>query len=148
MSIGTEVIKDALKKIGAHSIAAPAAPETIIEGRDVLNSMIQQWETQGIKLGVVPLDAPGDELSEPLDSRNAIVNNLAVEMAPFFDNGQNVVSPSLAANAQRTFNIIKDTYQEFTVSNKIPSSTLPVGAGNRRNRNRRVFFGKNVTLGS
>ena len=109
--------------------------------------MLQLWLSQGIDLGIVPLDAPGDELGEPLDSRNAIIDNLALRISPDFDNGNTVVSPQLTSNAKREFNLIKNLYQIVDVPLKIVSSTLPVGQGNKTGLTRtRVFKGVGGTI--
>lgn len=131
MTTGTDIVEKALKLIGANSIAAPAAPETVVEGADALNSMLQTWTSQGIDLGIVPLEAPGDELGEPNDATNAIIENLALILAPNFDNGKMVVSVTLEKNAKRDYNIVKNLYQIVTIPNKVVSSTLPKGAGNK-----------------
>lgn len=140
MSDGTFIIESALKRIGAHSIAQPAAPETISEGRDVLNSMLQLWLSWGIELGVVPLDAPGDELGEPLDVRNAIIDNLALLLSPDFDNGSEIVSPQLKNNARQGFQIVKQLYRKSIIPNKQMSGTTPRGQGNIIGVNSRTFF--------
>ena len=90
MSSGTELIKEALQEIGADSIVASANPEVIESGRVKLRSLIQYWTTQGIDLGLTPIDAAGDEVSEPLDARQAIVDNLALMLEPSLDNGKKV----------------------------------------------------------
>lgn len=146
MSSGTEIIQQALKRIGAHGITQPAAPETIVVGRDILNSMLQMWLSEGIDLGIVPLDAPGEELGEPLDARNAIIDNLALWLSPDFDNGENIVSEQLMSNARKGKNIIRNLYQDVVIPLKIVSSTLPVGQGNRTGFLRRVFKGKGGTV--
>ena len=63
MSTGTEIIERALQRIGAHSKVQPAAPETIIEGMNTLNSMIQLWISWGVDIQTVIIDDPGQELS-------------------------------------------------------------------------------------
>jgi hypothetical protein len=147
MSSGTFIILSALKRIGANSLAQPASPEAVVEGRDVLNSMLQLWLSENIDLGIVPLDAPGDELGEPLDSRNAIIDNLALRLSPLFDNGNNVVSPQLASNAKREFGLIRNLYQVVDVPLKVVSSTLPVGSGNKTGLARqRIFKGIGGTV--
>lgn len=148
MSAGTEIIEFALKEIGANSIAAPADAESIVIGRDTLNSMLQMWLSIGIDLGIVPLDAPGDELGEPLDATQAIIDNLAVELAPNFDNGKVVVSPTLRNNARRNYETIKSLYQTLSIPDKVLSSTLPRGAGNTRGVRRQVFEGSGGTVPS
>lgn len=140
MTIGTEIIKDGLKRIGAHSIVQPAAPETIVEGMDILNSMLQLWASWGIDIQFVPLEVPGDNLAEPMDAKNAIIDNLALAMSANFDNGENIVSPMLLSNARNGFDMVKTLYQTFKIPKKRPSSTLPRGAGNQKGNWTEVFF--------
>jgi len=146
MSTGTEIIERALQGIGAHSIVSPASPSSIVLGKEKLNSMLEMWLSQGIDIGFTPLDAPGDELSEPNDTKNGIIANLSLELAPDFDNGKQIVSPELRRNAKVGFTNIKNLYQKITIPQKVVSSTLPKGAGNRRWGNRRVFFPKGGTV--
>jgi len=148
MSSGTSIILDSLEEIGAHSVLSAANPEAIEKGRKKLNSMLQLWLSRGVRLGITPLDAAGDELSEPADSRNAIVANLALELAPSFDNGGNVVSQTLLSNARRTFNLVKDIYRVVEIPTKIISSTTPIGSGNRVTFNQRIFKGRGGTVGN
>ena len=145
MSSGTKIIESALKLIGAHSIAAPADAESVELGMETLNSMLQLWLSKQIDLGISPLDAPGDEVDEPLDSTQAIIDNLAVALGPNFDNGGEVVSQTLRVNANNGYNSIKSLYQVFTIPDKVVSSTLPRGAGNRSGR---TFAGKGATVAS
>lgn len=140
MSSGTYIITSALKRIGAASIVQPADPETIIEGRDILKSMLQLWLSWGIILSFSPLDAPGDELGEPLDTRNAIIDNLALLLAPDFDNGRGNVSAQLKANARNGLAQVKQIYRPLTVPRRRVSSTTPRGEGNVNGIKTRVFF--------
>ena len=144
MSIGTEIIKDALGEIGAHSVAAPANPEAIELGKRKLNSMCEIWLSKDIRFGFTPLSVPGDELNEPADVRNGIVSNLALLLAPSFDNGRQIVSPSLKSAASAGFREIQRLYQRVDVPDKGVSSTLPRGQGNKRRANE--FFGRNATI--
>lgn len=141
MSTGTDVIHDALQRIGAHSVASPAAPESVDHGRKVLNGMLQEWEGLYISLGTVPLEQPGEELSEPMDAYNGIVENLAIRLAPDFSSGKQVASEELKRNARRSFTTIKKLYQRFTLPKPVVSSTMPMGAGNMRGTWRRTFAG-------
>ena len=140
MSSGTQIILDALKEIGAHSIANPAGGETISDVKRKLDSMLQMWLTDGIDLGVLPINLPAEELNEPMDARNAIVQNLAIEASPLFDNGVAIVSEALRSNARSNYLKIKDHYQIVTIPRKVVSSTLPMGAGNRRGGYSNTFF--------
>ncbi len=133
MSRGTEIIIDALQNIGVVSVVTPPAPESIEQGRRALNSMLEMWLSRNIVIGTHPLDVAGDELSEPGDARNAIVANLALQLAPLFSNGKQIVSPELRSNARRGFMSIKSLYGSVTIPPKVLSSTTPLGAGNRQN---------------
>jgi len=140
MSTGTVIIERALQLIGANSVVAPATPDSIVLGMENLNSMLEMWLSDNIELGYTPLEAPGDELNEPIDSRNGIISNLSLFIAPAFDNGKQIVSPSLTRSANRDFNKIKALYQRLTIPDKVVSSTLPVGQGNQRGFRQRAFF--------
>ena len=146
MSSGTSIIESALQRISAHSVATPAQPESIMLGMERLNSMIQDWESRGIILGCVPLSAPGDELSEPYDAKNGIIDNLAIEVSPDFDSGKPIVSNQLSINARRGYAFIERQNRVLTIPDKVPSSTLPRGAGNSREVGRKVFAGSGAKI--
>ena len=146
MSTGTVIIERALQVIGAHSIASPADPESIVLGMEKLNSMLEMWLTDDIKIGTTPLEVPGDELNEPSDTRNGIINNLAIELAPDFDNGKIVVSPQLTQNVRIDFIRIEKRYGTISIPKRVVSSTLPRGAGNNRGFRSRTFFSKGSTI--
>ena len=146
MSTGTAIIQRALQAIGADSIVSPADPDSIVLGFERLNSMLEMWLSIGIVIGFTPLKVPGDELNEPPDTRNGIIASLALQLAPYFDNGGVVASPVLERDARLGYANIKNLYQKIVIPNKVVSSTLPVGAGNRHGTGRRVFFTKGAAL--
>ena len=146
MSIGTDIIQEALNQIGAHSIVSPADPESIVKAMKVLNSMLQLWLSKSIDMGTTPLKNPGDELNEPLDGRQVIIYNLAVKTAPMFENGKVIVSQDLKRNALSGFDDIRSLYQVITIPDKVVSSTLPRGQGNTRFRDFRIFQGHGTTI--
>ncbi len=147
MSSGTSIIEDALKRIKVVSVAVPSSPEQVTDGLVILNSMIQLWSSKGIKLGTVPIETAGSDLNEPIDARSAIVDNLALMMAPLYDGGTSkaIVSEELRRNARLAD--LKTQYQDFTIPQKVASSTLPKGAGNYRGFRTRVFNPKGGELG-
>ncbi len=147
MSTGTKIIEDALALIGAHSVAAPAEPESIARGRDRLNDMLEQWLSQKIVLNHNPLKDAGDDLAEPADTTMAITENLAIALSPLFDNGVGIVSPTLRGNANANYQIVKSLYERLTIPKKVVSSTTPKGEGNSRGSYNRVFFQQGETLG-
>ena len=148
MTIGTAIIERALQKIGVHSKFSPASPESFVLGMENLNSMLELWLSKNIQIGFTPLETPGDELNEPPDTTNGIVDNLAIQLAPDFDNGQEVVSASLARNANIQMIEIKRIYQKIIVPPKVVSSTLPTGQGNQRLGRNRNFFPKGGVIGN
>lgn len=125
---------------------SPASPGSVVLGMENLNSMLELWLSRNIQIGFTPLSVPGDELNESRDVRNGIISNLAVYMAPDFDNGKDIVSSTLKRNAAIDFAQIKALYQKIPIPDKVVSSTLPVGAGNNRGSRRRAFFQQGETI--
>jgi len=148
MSTGTEIIQGAGRKIGVHSPVDPMTSESLIVGLEILNSMLQLWQSQAIKFEFVPITSPTEDIFEPPDTTNAIKNNLAIAMAPDFQNGEIIVSQELKALAESDYEWIKTLYQVFTIPNKIASSLLPRGAGNSKGIFRKVFTGTGGTIGN
>lgn len=146
MSTGTALVQDAARLIGAHSILAPLDDDSIVLGVEVLNNMMQLWLSQDIKLAFVPLEVPASNMAEPGDARNAIVEQLALQLAPYFFNGKSVVTPDLKMRARVDFMWLKNLYQTFDIPNRTVSATLPKGEGNSKGVDRQIFFGNNATI--
>ena len=141
MSSGTFIVQSALQEIGAHSLASPAPPEVIENTANRLNKMLQRWFSWGIKIAFTPLEAPGDELSEPADTTEAIIFNLALDISGGFSNGTAaIVSPDLRRNARVTFSQVKQLYRKLIVPPRQISSTTPRGQGNVNGVRNRIFF--------
>lgn len=147
MSTGAKIIERALEAIGAHSAVSPASSGSIILGMEELNSMLEMWLSNDIAIGFTPLSVPSEELNEAADTRNGIISNLAVQLAPFFDNGKVIVSPALQRDATVSYNRIASLYQNLTIPAKVVSSTLPVGQGNNRYFRSRTYFSRGQTIG-
>lgn len=149
MSSGTSIIQEALQNIDSHSVVDPAIPESITLGMRRLNSWLQLLLSNDIDLGTTPLKVPGDELNEPLDARQAIIDNLSILLAPTFESeGRSIVSPTLMRNAKAGLIAIETLYLNHTIPDKVISSTTPLGAGNTRGTRRRVFVGPGATIPS
>ena len=149
MSTGTFIVQRALQQIGAHSQIRKARASSIEDGFQSLGWMLQLWLSQGINLGIKPISAPGDEVDEPEDATQVIIDNLAIVLAPDREGGKDVVSPTLRTNANRGFHTLKSLYQEFNIPDKVLSSTTPRGAGNRnRFFNERIFAGRGHSIPS
>ncbi len=143
MSAGTFVIEESLKLLGAHSLVAAADNETMTSAMHRLNGMIQRWESEGIKTGATWLEASGDELNEPMDATNAIIDNLALELSPGFKDS---VPERLTINAGLGKGIVESLYQSITINPKVASAHLLRGQGNKSGYSNDVFFGPDRTV--
>jgi hypothetical protein len=144
MSTGLKIIRGALSRLGAHTVVKPANPESVENGRIVLNSYISQLQDDSIDFGAVPLDAVGDELSEPQGVTNALMDNLAILLQP--DHPGTQISQQLKANANIGYNHIVRKYQTITIPKPVVRETMPLGQGNRP-ASGRVFAKKDSTVG-
>ena len=145
MSTGTKIVQSALQKIGAHTAVKQANPTSLENGRNKLNSYIADLQDQDIEFGAVPIEALGDELSEPLGLTNAIEDNLAILLQP--DHPGSEISGQLRVNAAVGFNKMKGRYKTRTIPKQVVRSTLPKGAGNRGFNQSDAFFNEGDTLG-
>ena len=132
MSSGTYIVKRALQKIGAASAVSEPSPEALDTGFGALNSMISMWTSLGIDTGATKLSVIADELNEKEDCRAAIISNLAIKMAPDFDNGKQIVSQALASEARSELGLVKSLYRTISIPKKVVSSTLPKGQGTKK----------------
>lgn len=129
MSTGTKIVQGALSRLGAHSVVRPAGPEAIETAKDTLNSLIAEWQDDEIDIGAVPLDAVGDELSEPMGLTNTVMDLLAIRLQPLFPGLK--ISNDLRVNANKGMQNIIVKYQSITISKPVARETLPMGQGNR-----------------
>ncbi len=146
MSTGTYIVTRALQKIGAHTVLKPANSDSLDNGKMVLNSYISELQDDNIDTGAVPLDAIGDELSEPQGITNQIVNNLAILLEPDHPGAQ--ISPQLRVNAAKGAAMIRRKYKVTVIPKQVVRETLPKGSGNRENHYYDdVYFGKGEEIG-
>lgn len=143
MSTGTKLVQGALSRIGAHSPIRPASPESIDVGKDALNSMHAKWQDDNIEFGAVPLQAVGDEFSEPMGLTNTIMDNLAVELQPLFPGTQ--ISLDLRVNANKSYQDLLTKAQPITIPKQVVRETLPIGQGNKARH--RTFFSPGAEIG-
>lgn len=139
MSSGVDIIIDAYRRIGVTSSQTEVESESIVSAVPILNSMIEMWRTNwDIELTTInPLKVAGDPFDEPIDTRNGIVDNLAILLAPNFNKP---ISPDLRLNAKNGFEDIRDSYSDTEVPIMQFSSTTPRGAGNTRGIKPRVYM--------
>ena len=143
MSAGTAILHEALGKVKAHSVVSLAPPESMTLALNTLNSMLQTWLSRGIDMGTMPLNAHADELGEPMDARNGIVNNLAIAVAPDFSY---TPSRELMLAASTGLDEITKQYGSVTIPRRKVSSTMPLGAGYSKGPRRKVFAGTDTTI--
>lgn len=143
MSTGLKIVHGALQRIGAHSPIRPAGPEAIETSKDTLNSMIAMWQDDNIEFGAVPLNAVGDEFSEPLGLTNTVMDNLAILLQPQFPGTQ--ISVKLESNANKGYQDLLTKAQEITIPKQVVRETLPIGQGNKSRH--RTFFGPGGEIG-
>jgi len=149
MTTGTKIIHAALQRIGGHSPLSPANPESIQTSLDTLNSFVAELVDDNVDMGCVPLTEPGGDLSEPLGARNAIIDNLAIELQPMFPG--TLVSPELKANASKGMSKIRTQWEKVVIPKRIVRDSLPKGEGNKPKHGNsyygNTFFEEGDTLG-
>jgi len=143
MSTGTKLVQGALSRIGAHSPIRPAGPEAIDVGKDTLNSMYAGWQDDTIEFGAVPLQAVGDEFSEPMGLTNTVMDNLAILLQPLFPGSQ--ISADLRVNANKGYQDLLTKAQTITIPKQVVRDTLPIGQGNRSRH--KTFFSAGGEIG-
>lgn len=144
MSTGTKIVQTALFKIGKYSPLKPTNPETLEEVLNALNSMTAEHLDDCIDYGAVPLQALGDEYSEPQGMFNTITNLLAIECVTLFPG--TVVSTELARQARIGKDKMEAKYKTLEVPNRTTGETLPKGQGNKAYWNR-TYFADGTELG-
>lgn len=140
MSTAKFIILQSLTRIGKNSPLKKAKAADISAGLSSLQSFMEMLGTMRIILPTNPVRGSSDELGETLDTRNALIDNLAIEIATNYDNGQVIVSETLAVNAAKGMAFLKTYYRNSVALNKVPGSTLPVGAGRARGIKPRIYF--------
>lgn len=143
MSSALKIITPALRKIGVQSPLKPASPESIDEALQELVSMMEKWVTIGYETGINQIESTSDELNEPADLKNIIIDNLACEIAPLYSFS---VSAQLLSKAADGMTFLEKYYRKVVVLNKNISSTAPRGAGNTRGLKPRIFFKNDAVL--
>ncbi len=147
MSIGTKVIQKALGHLRVHSVLQPASPEAIVEGMDALNSMVAEWQDDwAIEMGCMPLEVPGDELSEPMGATKNIQYCLAMVLSADYPGAQ--MNPKLPGLADKGFESIKRVWGTVEIPKVVVRGTLPTGQGNKGSgRWHNTFFPKGSEIG-
>lgn len=135
MSTAISRVQRALFLNGASSPINPASSELIQLAFEDLVSMLINWASLNINIGVTIPENQADELNNPPDTDLVIAYQLAVLSAPTF---QLEASRATRSKALMLYNGLLTTY----APHPLPEwpDTLPVGEGNMRGTKPRVFF--------
>lgn len=126
MATGTRIITRALTRLGIRASETAIEPDELKDGLDLLNDMLSNWEEAGYNLGFSPVSNLADEVRIPRGANAAVVDALAVLMAPEYSRP---VSQALLVAAKLSFdNMLKANV--FIGDVDMPS-TLPRGSGNQ-----------------
>ena len=106
--------------------------------------MHAKWQDDNIEFGAVPLQAVGDEFSEPMGLTNTIMDNLAIELQPLFPGTQ--ISADLRVNANKSYQDLLTKAQPITIPKQVVRETLPIGQGNKSRH--RTFFAPGEDIGN
>lgn len=124
MATVSEVIIDALDQILVRASESPLEADETQSAIRALNNMMTAWDADGLPLGFELVTGPGDPVTVPDSTLEAIIFNLAVRLAPQFGV---TVGPGLAINARQSFQSL--TLQIVRISPSAFPSNTPVGTG-------------------
>jgi hypothetical protein len=125
-----EYINASLGEIGIATYFFDLAPEQQQSCKLRLNTLMAQWNAQGIRLAYnMPATPDGgdldDETGTPDTAWQAIVSNLAIAIAPMFGKTPNAETKVMA---KRSFNTIASIAAQPV---EVQLRQLPAGAGNK-----------------
>lgn len=119
------LISDALGEILVSAAEQPVEAAQMSGAIRVLNRMMAAWSSAGIALGYTAITGPSDAITVPDGALDGLVTNLAVRLAPQYDES---VTPELLKAANDGMKAIR---QIAVTTTRTPyPCTLPVGSGN------------------
>lgn len=120
-----EIIQAAFSKIGLGPYAYDAQPEDVDSALSDLNGMMALWDTEGVKVGYPMGDDADLDWAIPDDARQAVINGLALEVAPGFGR---TPAPATVLAARRGYNAL---LRKSTVipTLRLNTAYVPAGAG-------------------
>lgn len=126
MASGADIVNGALRKLGVKPADDTITGQEMLDGIEVLNDMLIEWENSGIRLGFAPIADSADIIRVPRGTEEAIKGNLAGRLAPEYGKQ---VTPTLAAGISlATDSMLRIISKPLDV--KFPDS-LPLGSGNQ-----------------
>lgn len=126
-----QFVEAAFEEIGLAAYVFDLQPEQMNMALRRLDAMLATWNTKGIRLGYPLPSTPGagdlDEDSNVPDAANqAIILNLAIQLAPAFGKATSMDTKRNAKDAYRGLLMISTRPMEM----QMPGS-MPAGAGNK-----------------
>ena len=126
-----QFVEAAFEEIGLANYTFDLQPEQLQSALRRLDSMVLEWNAQGVRLGYPapssPQDSDLDEQTNVPDSAwEAIIANLAVRIAPGYGK---TVSPDTKATAKNAYNVLLQR-ATFPLEKQLPE-TMPIGQGNK-----------------
>ena len=125
MTTVSQLAQASLRRVLVQGSEADLEPDEYVDFIFALNNFMAQLEIDGMCLGYSPVTDITDELNVPDGVINALIDNLAIAIAPDY---AGTVSPELAAAAQKG-EILLRKISVVTKRTKMPSG-LPKGSGN------------------
>jgi hypothetical protein len=125
MTTYSDVIRDALGKIGVLDETEQPSAEQANTGLRALTAMLDDWETRGIDVGFASGSELNDTVSIDDDAIRAVTLSLAVELCPDFEREPPPRLLNLADNAFRR--LLRDA-----MNDQLPEANMahmPRGSG-------------------
>ena len=126
-----QFITGAFEEIGLADYVFDLQPEQLQSALRRLDSMMMEWNAQGIRLGYPIASSPQDsdldtETNTPDSAWEAVITNLAIRIAPGYGKA---VSPDTKVSAKGAYNILLQR-ATYPLEQQLPS-TMPIGQGNK-----------------
>lgn len=126
-----QFVTGAFEEIGLSDYVFDLQPEQLEAALRRLDSMMMEWNAQGIRLGYPIASSPQDsdldtETNTPDSAWEAVITNLAIRIAPGYGK---TVSLDTKVSAKNAYNILLQR-ATFPLEKQLPE-TMPIGQGNK-----------------
>lgn len=124
MATANYIVTRALSRLGVKQVETPIEASELDDGVSLLNEMLTNWEPVH-HLGFTKVTSSNDEVSIPSVSELAVIDALAISMAPEYNIP---VPPWLAVAAEKSMDNMMIALTH--IGDVDMPSTLPLGSGN------------------
>lgn len=131
-----QVLKQALQEIITQASESPLESDEYQDAIFALNTMMNEYEGNGLNLGWSDVSNLADEITSPSSIISGIVSNLAIRLAPQF---MGSVTPELMRKAELGLKIMAKV--GISIEPTKFASTLPIGSGNSRQYGSKYYEG-------